>query len=328
MLRFLRIIFPGVLFFVLLSAQSYGEDYVDRVVAVVNDGVITLSELEKAGKQYFEKIKANVPEEQLASSLEKARSDVLSGLINKEIVKQKAAELSIVVEEEEVDNALTQILTRSNITLEEFRNELAAQNIQESEYRESLHDQILQSKVVNYQVRSRIVIIEDDIKEYYQEKYTQEEGESGYYILQMGFKWKDSSADSGSKEAARKRAEEVRQKVLAGESFKELAQQNSDLPSAVDGGDIGLIKKDEMAAYMRDTVQLLNPGEISKIVETGNTFQFFKLLTIREGDLVARAPYDDVREEIRDVLYREKMNIQFKEWIKGLREEAYIKILL
>jgi peptidyl-prolyl cis-trans isomerase SurA len=325
--NFKIILFVMVLLFS-LSSFSFGEEYVDRVIAVVNDDVITLSELESTGRQYFNKIKANVPAGQLSSSLEKARGEVLNGLINKAIVKQKAAELSIIVEREEIDKALAQMLSRNNATIEQFRKKLATEDISESEYRKGLHDQILQSKLINFQVRSRIVIIEDDIKEYYQKEYTQEEGESGYYILQMGFTWQDSPTDSDSKEAVRKKAEVIRQRVIAGEGFNELAQANSDLPSAVDGGDIGLIKKDEMASYMRETVQSLNPGEISEIVETGNTFQFFKLLTIRDGDVIARAPYDDVKEEIRNILYREKMDMQYKEWIENLREEAYIKILL
>ncbi len=323
-----KIIFPGVLCLILLSVHAFGGDYVDRVVAVVNDDVITLSELEKTGKQFFENIKANTPAGQITSTLEKARGEILSRLINITIIKQKAAELSIKVEEKEVDNALARILSRNNATFEEFNKELAAMDVSEDDYRQGLHDQILKSKLINNQVSSRIVIVEEDIKEYYQKEYTQEEGESGYYILQMGFKWKKSGSGSDSKEDALNRAEAIRQKVLAGESFKELAQANSDLPSAVDGGDIGLVKKDEMASYMRETIVTLNPGEISKIVETDNTLQFFKLLTIREGDYVARAPYDDVKDDIRDTLYRKEMESQFKEWIESLRGEAYIKILL
>ena len=79
---------------------------------------------------------------------------------------------------------------------------------------------------------------------------------------------------------------------------------------------------------MRDVIVTMHPGEVSTIVETGNAFQFFKLLSQREGDLVVKAPYDSVHDEIRDVLYRQEMEKQYNEWVKSLREEAYIKILL
>jgi peptidyl-prolyl cis-trans isomerase SurA len=236
------------------------------------------------------------------------------------------------VAEEEVDAAIDQILARNNATIEDFRRELATMNLQEQEYRDNIRDQILQSKLINYEVRSRIVVIEDEIKEYYQQEYTQEKGESGYHILQIGFTWRNSisleKAGFDTKEEAREKAEEVRTRILDGESFKGLAQSSSNLPSAADGGDIGIFKKDELADYMKDVILAMKPGDISPIVETGNTFQFFKLLSVREGDIVVKAPYESVREEIRDILYRAKMEDQYKKWVKSLRDEAYVKILL
>lgn len=328
----LHIIFLSSLLFFLMVSHSYGEHLIDRVVAVVNDDVITLSELNKTGKEFFARVKEKAPEAEMDKAMAKARDDVLSSMIDKIIVRQQAEKLSITVAEEEVDAAIDQILARNNATIEDFRRELAAMNLQEQEYRDNIRDQILQSKLINYEVRSRIVVIEDEIKEYYQKEYTQEKGESGYHILQIGFTWRNSvsleKAGFDTKEEAREKAEEVRTRVLDGESFKGLAQSYSNLPSAADGGDIGIFKKDELADYMKDVILAMKPGDISPIVETGNTFQFFKLLSVREGDIVVKAPYESVREEIRDILYRAKMEDQYKKWVKSLRDEAYVKILL
>jgi peptidyl-prolyl cis-trans isomerase SurA len=318
--------------FFLSAPLSYGDHLVDRVVAVVNDDVITLSELEKTGREFFQRIRAKAPAGEVDRSLEKAREEVLSSLIDKFIVRQQAEKLSITVTEQEIGTAIDQILARNNATIEDFNRELASMNISEQEYRDNLRDQILQSKLINFEVRSRIVIIEEDIQAYYKEEYTLDKGESGYHILQIGFTWRNtvSLEKSGfdTKEEAGEKAKEIRARVLDGESFLELAKAYSNLPSAADGGDIGLLKKDEMAAYMKDVILAMHPGEISPIVETDNAFQFFKLLSLREGDIVAKAPYESVREEIRDILYRQEMEEQYKTWIKSLREEAYIKILL
>ena len=329
MLNRLAIIFFSFLLFFLCAALSYGGDYVDRVVAVVNDDVILQTELEKAGGEYFERIRMKAPAGEVESAIEKARGEVLSSLIDNMIVKQKAAELGITVEEAEIDNAITQILSDNNATLEQFRKELAKVNVSMQDYRNNLRNQILQSRVVGQQVRSRIVIVEEDIREYYEKEYTQEKGESGYYILQIGFNWKNLvTLDGVSQEEAREKAEAIRARVLAGESFGELARSYSDFPSATDGGNLGLIKKDEMAAYMRDAILSMHPGDISPIIETGSTFQFFKLLSSREGDLVVKAPYESVKVEIRDILYRQEMEEKYKAWVENLREQAYIKILL
>lgn len=332
MLKLLHISFSVLLVLFFLASPSYGDHLVDRVVAVVNDDVITLSELDKMGREFFERIKAEAPAEAVDSALAKARSEVLSGLIDKFIVRQQAEKLSITVTEQELDSAIGQILVRNNATSADFNKELAAMNISEQEYRANIRDQILQSKLISYEVRSRIVIIEDDIQAYYQKEYTEEKGEDGYSIMQMGFTWRNAvsleSAGFDTKEAARAKAEEIRARVLAGESFADLAKANSNLPSAAYGGDIGHFNKDEMAAYMKDVILAMRPGEISPIVETGNAFQFFKLLSVRDGDLVVKAPYESVRDDIRDILYRQKMEEQYKVWVKGLREKAYINILL
>jgi peptidyl-prolyl cis-trans isomerase SurA len=329
MLNRLAIIFFSFLLFFLCAALSYGGDYVDRVVAVVNDDVILQTELEKAGGEYFERIRMKAPAGEVESAIEKARGEVLSSLIDNMIVKQKAAELGITVEEAEIDNAIAQILSDNNATLEEFRKELDKVNVSMQDYRDNLRNQILQSRLVGQQVRSRIVIVEEDIREYYEKEYTQEKGESGYYILQIGFNWKNLvTLDGVSQEEAREKAEAIRARVLAGESFGELARSYSDFPSATDGGNLGLIKKDEMAAYMRDAILSMHPGDISPIIETGSTFQFFKLLSSREGDLVVKAPYESVKDEIREILYRQEMEKDYKAWVENLREQAYIKILL
>jgi peptidyl-prolyl cis-trans isomerase SurA len=332
MLNRLHIILSSFLLFFLLAPLSYGDHLVDRVVAVVNDDVITLSELEKMGREFFERIKAKAPAGEVDRALEKAREDVLSSLVDKFIVRQQAEKLSISVAEQELDTAIDQMLARNNGTIDDFRRELAAMNISEQEYRDNLRDQILQSKLISREVRSRIVIIEEDIQAYYQKEYTQEKGEGGYYILQIGFTWRNTvtlkKAGFDTKKEAREKAEEIRVRVLDGESFMELAKSYSNLPSAADGGDIGLFKKDEMAAYMKDVILAMHPGEISPIVETGNAFQFFKLLSMRDGDIVVKAPYESVREEIRDILYRQEMEEQYKTWVQSLREGAYIKILL
>ena len=331
----LAIIFSGFLLFFLCASFSYGaeaDECVDRVVAVVNDDVITLTEIEKAGFQYLETIKAQAPPSEVERALKQGREQVLSSLVDNTIVRQKAVGLGISVEEEEIDEAISQILANNNATLEEFKRDLAKSNMTEQDYRNGLRDQILQSKLINTQVRSRIVILEENIEEYYHKEYSQEKGESGYYILQMGFNWKNPGklklTGFDSKEEVLRKAEEIRARVLAGENFAELAKSYSDFPSAAEGGDIGLIKKDEMAAYMKDTILPMQPGEISQIIETDTTFQFFKLLSVTDGDVVMKVPLESVKDEIHEILYSREMEEQYNEWVESLREKAYVKILL
>ena len=331
----LAIIFSGFLLFFLCAAFSYGaeaDECVDRIVAVVNDDVITLTEIDKAGFQYFETIKAQAPPREVERALEQGREQVLSSLVDSAIVRQRAVKLGISVEEEEIDSAVAEMLGQNNATLEEFKSDLAESNMTEQDYRNSIRDQILQARLINSQVKSRIVILEENMEEYYHKEYSQEKGESGYYMLQMGFNWKNPGklklTGFDSKEEVLRKAEEIRARVLAGENFTELAKSYSDFPSATEGGDIGLIKKDEMAAYMKDTILPMQPGEISQIIETDITFQFFKLLSVTDGDVVIKVPFESVKDEIREILYNREMEEQYHAFVESLREKAYVKILL
>lgn len=332
MQKLFKLIFWGILSSFLALSPSHGEEVVDRVIAVVDDDVITLSEMEDEGREYFGRIRAQAPVGELDRILAKARKEVLSGMIDKLIVRQQAEKLSIAVSEKELDAALDQMLVRNNATIEDFRQELAAMNVSEQDYRKNISDEILKSKLIGYEVRSRIVITEEDMQAYYQKEIIPERGADGFHILQMGFTWRNSvtleKAGFDSKETARERAEEIRARAVGGENFRTLAKQYSNLPSAGAGGDIGFFKKAEMVSFMKNAIIEIEPGEISRIVENSNTIQFFKLLSVQEGETVIKAPYETVREEIRDVLYQQKLEAQYKKWVNGLRDGAYIRTLL
>jgi peptidyl-prolyl cis-trans isomerase SurA len=303
---------------------------IDSCVAVVNQDVITLSEVNNAGKGIFKRIAEEVPPEQLASTLKQARKNVIEKLIEKRLLLQQADELHIAVSDADVDRALEQILRRNNTTMEQFREELARLDMTEEEYRGNLHDQILSSKLVNYEVRSKVVIPEDAIIDYYDRHYTEQVQAGGFYILQIGFTLdkKGMPEDPArAKQVARQKAERVRSLAVGGKDFKQLAQQYSDLPSAVDGGDIGSFQEDEMAVYMRDAVTGLTPGEISPVVESPNGYMIFKLLSSQEGEIVTKVPYESVKDEIRNTLYKQEMEKRYDSWVQEIRNQAYIKIL-
>ena len=72
----------------------------------------------------------------------------------------------------------------------------------------------------------------------------------------------------------------------------------------------------------------MQPGEITQIIETDTTFQFFRLLSVTEGDVVSKVPFESVKDEIREILYSREMEEQYNVWVESLREKAYVKILL
>ena len=312
------------LFFFSASLVSLHAEVIDQVVAVVNNDVITLSEVNEAGKMLFQRVTAQAKPGELSAALTQVRNKVIEDMINKKIMEQHAEQRQIIVSEEELDAALAQVLSRSNATMAQFRQEINAMGMSETQYRDSLRIRILQSKLVNAEVRSRIVISEDQIIDYYDTHYTEQVQGGGYYILQIGFQ-ADSKAENSAD--ARARAERVLSLAKKGEDFKMLAKKYSDLPSAADGGDIGVFLRDDMAETMQAAILKLHPGEISDIVKLGNSFQIFKLLSSQEGEIVTKISYEDAKDEIQEILYEQEIKSKYDEWIQSMREQAYVKIL-
>ena len=319
----------ALFFTVALSCSLATSEVIDRCVAVVNSDVITLSEVNEAGKPLFQRVAEQASASELADALQEARKRVLEKLIDKRLLLQEAKRYKINVSDEEVDKALDRILAQNHTSRKLFKKELAGMGMTEAQYREDLRDQILSSKLVNVTVRSKVIIPEEKIIDYYDMHYTERIGDGGFYILQIGCSWDSSLAGNELKQArekALKKAKRVRSLALAGQDFKKLAREYSDLPSAVDGGDIGVFKEDEMAPAMRKAITRLKPGEVSAIVETPSGYQIFKLLSSQEGQIVTKVPYESVKDEIREILYRQEMQKLYKNWLEELRAKSYIRI--
>ncbi|KJR99159.1 MAG: hypothetical protein VR65_17170 [Desulfobulbaceae bacterium BRH_c16a] len=325
-----RLALPLFLFIFLLPCNGTAE-LIDKVVAVVNDEVITLSEVEEEAARAYQSLGKELSGDELLTSLAEAREATLDAMIDRRLINQRAKLYNATVTEEEINNAYENTRSRLSLDPVEFRKKLADSGLTEELYRKQLKDQILQSKLVSYDVRAKVVVTEKMIQEYYENHYSPKAEQGSYYLLQMGFTWNPDSDNpeklAAAKEETRKRAERVLDMVRSGEDFKTLAKKFSDLPSAADGGDIGILHLDDMATAMRTAISPLNPGELTDIIETSDGFQFFKLLSGEEKTIASSSAFEAVKEEIREKLYEDKMRAAYSDWVKKLKEDAFIQKL-
>jgi len=319
----------------LLSPAVVTAEVLDRVVAIVNDDIITLSELDEAGEEFLQKIQSSAPDHEIEKATKTANETILNQLIKQRLVSQEAKKAGVGLTDAEFEQAYQRNIKTVSPSREEWLKKLKEAGISEETYKTNLRNQLLRDKLVLYEIRSRIIVTEGMITDYYTSEYTTESQGSGYYLMQMGFAWgKDDEVKSNTdlleadKARALEKAKQVRQQVIDGGDFAQLAVQNSDLPSAADGGDLGLFQKDELAEYMREPVLSLQVSELTPVIETPNGYQFFKLVSVSEGGVVHKAPLFEVKEEIRKKLFEQKFKEEYQEWVEGIREGAYIKIML
>ena len=317
-------------FFISMTVTSHA-DIVDSVVAIVNDDVITLSEVNEEGKALLQRVAEKAPPAERADALAQVRQSIIEKLIENKIMLQEAEKAEVFVSDEEVDMAYQRILDRNKTTPESFQQQLEAVGMNEAKYKETLRGQVLSSKLVNLEIRSKVIIPEDRIIDYYDTHYTKRVGEGGAYLLQIGIAWGDSTSGKSkittTKEEAEQQAIQVRNLAVKGEDFKELAREHSNLPSSVDGGDIGILQEDDMSSEMLKTIKKTKPGDISSIIETSSGYQFFKVLSSQEGQIVTTISYESVKDDIYETLYQDEMKARYEKWFGEIKSKAYIKIL-
>ena len=328
------IVLFSFLFSLLLAGSSIAK-VVDRVVAGVNDDVILLSDVEDTGKAFFDKIRAEAPEQSREEALKKARNEVIESLIEKSLIIQKAKKDNVSVSDEEVKRAYEQMQKRSGLSEDKFLEKVKEAGLTKDKYLSNLRQQVLQDKLINTDVRSKIVITDAMVKQYYDDHHGMVQikaTKGGYALLQIGFAWGEVEGAPKSvpvyadEASAAKTAERVLGLAKEGQDFSELAKKYSNMPSAADGGDIGVFQDDEIAGDMREAIIHLKPGEISSIIRTPAGYQFFKLLASKEG-VDTQTSYESAKEAIRQTLYEQELRKTFEVWVKNLKDEAYIQKL-
>lgn len=312
------------------SVSTSTAQLLDRIIAIVNDDIITLSELEEAGKDFIRKIENTAPEEELDEATKTAKDQILNQLINQKLISQEASKAKVTLSDKEFEDAYEKNVKAMNLSREEWVQKLEESNLSEETYKSNLRSKLLRDKLILYEIRSKVIITEDMINDYYTNEYGREVAGGGFHLLQMGFTWDESDTVSEVSEKSRAytNAQETWNKVKNGGDFKALAREFSQLPSASDGGDLGIFQYDELAEYMRNAVIPLEAGEISSIIETPNGYQFFKLVSRKEGGLIYQAPLFEVRDEIRKELFEEKFKEEYSKWVGNIKKGAYIKKML
>ena len=321
-------IFIYIIFSVLTLFSGRGNlnsaELVDRIVVVVNDKIIALSELNDLLKPYQNKIDAmgqnSAKEGQVLYTL---REKMLNQLINDKLTDEEVARYEMKVTEEEIDNAIERIKSANYHTDEDFREILASEGLTVEEYRNDLKGQILRSRVVDYEVRSKVVITKEDILLYYeanQEKYA---GKKRYHLRNILMR-PSSFADEETIQELLGKMEDILVQLKNGEFFSDLARLYSQSQFAEEGGDIGFFNLDDLSPKINDALKGLKAGDSTVVLNTEQGFQIFYIEAIEDAP---GKSLEEVSEEIEKMLYTEKINKRFKVWVEGMRAKSHIKII-
>lgn len=294
----------------------------DRIVAVVNGDVITLHELNSGFEPFQKKIESSYQGKDKEKIIADARVSFLNRMINNLLIEQEAKNTNVTVKDEEVNDAVKDILTRNKMTAEDFEKALKAEGSSVEDYKKELKDHIIQMKLVRREVRSTLSISESEIGEYYKKHRDEYEGKEAVRIKQI-ILLIPKDADVVTRAAIRLRMDGILKRLKAGEPFDALAEQYSQGPTASSSGDIGFVEKGLMLPEVDREAFRLKTGEISDIIETPMGFHIIQVIDRRGAGI---KPIESVREEILSKIEEQKMEKKFEEWLSDLRKRSHIDI--
>ncbi len=297
---------------------------VDRIVAVVNNDIITLSELNLVLDPYVKKVQSmGYPPEKENATLYKIREDMLNQMIDSKLADQEIKRVKISVDEKEVDSAIERMKETRFFTDEELRAALSQQGMTIEEYRAKIKEQLLRARLVALEVKSKIVITEEDVKSFYEAHPEKYGGEQRYHLRNIIMQVPPAAGRSQQAEIMN-RMQAVLERLNAGESFASLARSHSEAPAAAEGGDLGFFKLDTLSPQLQEAVKDLKAGDYTPILETDQGLQIFY---IQEIETTKGKALKDVSSEIQEKLYNETVDQKYRTWLDELKKKSHIKII-
>lgn len=295
---------------------------VNGIAAIVNDEVITFREVVRETQPLIaESQKKGLVDDKARSDLRKM---VLERLVEKKLTDQKVKELGIKIGDDEIRQAIDDVKRQNNnMNQQQLVDALKKQGYTLEQYEAQIREQLERLRLVSMEVRSKVYVSPKEVEEYYAAnlaKYAEDEQFKARHI----FIKVDETGPAEELQQAMTRALDILYEARSGKDFAELARQHSDDPAAKkDGGDLGSFKRGEMLADLEQALLPLKPGEVGELVKTPSGLHIVKL---EERDSGKVKPFEKVKTEIEDQLYRTRQDERFSQWLKELRAKASIEI--
>jgi peptidyl-prolyl cis-trans isomerase SurA len=310
------------LFFLLFTVFPVSAQIIDKIAARINGDIILMSDVKGRSFQILNEIQKR-DENREEVDVNKLEREVLNEMIEEKLIIQYAHDNNIKVSDEDIRGALEDIKKQNNLSDEMLESALKKENIPLHEYKERLKEQIIIPKVISYEVRSKVHIDENELRQYYEEHLeefvTPEEVRVRHIILLF-----NDSTDRNKEGVIRKKAADILKRIKQGEDFAHLASMFSEDQSAKNDGDLGYFTRGKMIKIFEDTAFRLKKGEVSDIIRTPFGFHILKCEDRRDSGY---RPLPEVSPDIEKKIFAEKMKSLKDAWFKKLKEKAFIEVL-
>jgi peptidyl-prolyl cis-trans isomerase SurA len=298
-----------------LFSPGNGAILLDKVVAVVNAEVITWSELYKAMEFDASPAVKALSEQERSKIFKQNETIFLENLIDMRLLLQEAKKASINANDDEVNKTMAAIRGKYAMTDAAFADALIKEGFTMEAYKKKLSEQIIINRLIDFEVRNKVVVTEADVNAYLTKNKEMTTGDEGYRISHILIRKSDDPGQSEEKARA------IYESIKAGEKFADAARKSSDDPSSKAGGDLGFVNKSDLSKEFIAALSRLKPGEVSEPFKTDKGMHIVLLESARIYNNPA-----ELKQAVKDKLIAGKFERDYKAWIKGLRQRSYVEI--
>jgi peptidyl-prolyl cis-trans isomerase SurA len=310
----------------LVALASFAADtVVEEIVVRVNNDIITRGELQRNREQILQETRQGGDESKAAER----EKDVLRDLIDRQLLLQKGKDLGI-TGDTEVIKRLDQMRKQMNLeSMEDLEKAAQQQGVSFEDYKLNMRESIITQAVIQREVGSHLQFNSEEVQKFYNEhrqdlERPEEIRLSEILVAPAGTQGEKAAEPTAEQLAhAEQKARNLLAQLKAGGKFEDVAVNNSNGPTAAQGGDIGNFKRGTMAKQLEDITFAMKAGEISDVVRTR---QGFVILKVTEHTAAGVPALKEVEPQIQEAIYMQRLQPALRAYLTKLREEAYIDI--
>lgn len=307
----------------LMVPPAQAADLNNRVIAYVNNEIITTYEMNKRMQEFT----GYAPEEMKRQDEKKYKQlfqQILDDLIDEKLSQMKIRELGIVVAEKQVEAAIENRIKDFGWTREDLLAELKKQGLTYEKYSANVRKEMEWGRVIEAEIRSKILIKEEKVRQYYQDHLSEFKVDDQVHLADI-FLVRENPESEEKALKLKETIEEIQKNIAKGADFGELAKSYSQSPGAESGGELGSFKMSQLDPELQRVLEGLAEGEVGGPLVRPNGIQLVKLIKREMGKV---KPFEGAHDAIYSLLYQEEVKTRYEVWIKELRENSYVKIIM
>jgi len=277
----------AIVFSLAISALIYAHNVsalqkLDRIVAIVNDDVISEHELEMRVNDFAGQLKLS---KNNPSDIQALRKQVLENMIQNKIQLQKASEQGITIDDVTLNRMLENLAASNNLTLNKLRSTLAKEGIEFSRFREQTREELIIKQLQQRMVASKVTVSDQEVHQHISKNLQQASANTRYHVLHILIATPETARPDDI-EQSRKKAERLYLEIQQGKDFRELAINESDGRNALQGGDLGWRAASELPEVFVDAINELKKSETSKPVRSASGFHLLKVVEKSSSEVI------------------------------------------